>query len=250
MDPNNPGQNSGAPTPDPWAQPQAPGQPQPPEQPQYPGQPGYGSQPPFGAPPAGYGAPEGFGAPQGYGTPPQGFDPSQGYGPPPQGFDPSQQGFGQQPWGVPAPAPKKSVLPRVIGAIAVFIVAIVVVGIVVGMLLPGNAGKVIFTTESPTDSGAKTCEIGPKVDSISVGTPVYAVYFYKDRLTNETVTLTIAKDGVQKYSLPLSSSETNGIDCLEDPSNLSEILTDAGAYDFKLTTSSGNVVSEGILTIK
>ncbi len=235
MDPNNPGQNPGGPTPDPWAQPP---QPQAPGQPQYPGQPGYDaqqppydpSQPPYGPPPAGQ-------VPQGWGAPPP-------------GFDPSQQGYGQ-PWGAPPPAPHKSILPKVIGVIVVFVVGIFALLVVVGMLLPNHAGQVLFTTDAPTSGGAKTCQVGNQVTSVSVGTPVYAIYFYKDRLSNETVSLTVIKDGQQLIPpTPLGAEMTNGVDCLEDTSNLGELLNGAGTYEFKLTTASGDVVSDGKLTLK
>jgi len=247
MDPKYPGQNAGGPTPDPWAQPPAPGQPpdpwaqspapgQPPDpwaQPPAPGQPQPPAQPDYGQPP--------------YGTPPAGLPP-QGWAPTP-GFDPSQPGYGQ-PWG-PVPAPKKSILPKVIGAIVIFV--IVIVGLFAALLIlnPSHAGEVVFTTDAPTSGSAKTCQIGHQVTEVPVGTPVYAIYFYKDRLSNETVSLTVTKDG-QAFipATALTSDMTNGIDCLEDTSNLGELLTGAGKYEFKLTTSSGDVVSDGTITLK
>jgi hypothetical protein len=242
MDPNNPGQNPGGPTPDPWAQPQ-PGQPQPgqpqPGQPQ-PEQPGYGApQPPYGSQPPGY-PPQ-----QGWGTPPQGFDPSQQpYGQPPYGQPP----YGQPVWG--APAPKKSVLPKVIGGVVLAVVAVIALLVVVGMLLPNHAGQVVFTSDAPTTEGAKTCKLGTQVSSIKLGDPVYVNIFFKDRLSNETVTMTILQDGKKLSSIDLPAEQSNGIDCVEDYSNWGALLQAPGTYEFKLTDSKGNVVSDGTLTVK
>ena len=49
-----------------------------------------------------------------------------------------------------------------------------------------------------------------------------------------------------------TAAEVNGIDCLEDYTNLSDVITQngAGSYEFKLTDSKGNVVSDGDLTAK
>jgi hypothetical protein len=305
MDPNNPGQNSGAPTPDPWAQPQSPeqpqtpAQPQTPEQPQVPGQEPAG-QPSYGAPPA---QPQGWGAPapgydpgqqqfgqqqyppqqpyggqqqyppqQPYGGqqqyPPQQpyggqeqYPPQQPYGgqeqyPPQQPYPgqeqyPPQQPYPGQPWGG-APVPQqKSRLPRIIGVIAVIVVALIALVVVSSLLSPSYAGQVVFTSDAPTSEGAKTCQLGTKVTSVKLGDPVYANIFFKDRLSNETVTLTIYKDGTKLDSIPYGDTEVNGVDCIEDSSNLGDIFTSygAGSYEFKLTDSHGNVVSDGTLTV-
>ena len=108
----------------------------------------------------------------------------------------------------------------------------------------------VFTSDAPSSDGAKTCKLGTEVTAIKIGDPVYVNIFYKDRLTNETVTLTILKDGTKLYSSPLPSEQANGIDCLEDQSNWGEVLQTqgAGAYEFKLTDSKGNVVSDGTIT--
>jgi len=231
MDPNNPGQTPGSPTPDPWAQPQAPAQPQ------YPDQPAAGQAP--------YGAPA---QPPTWSAPTSGYDPSQQqYGQQPY---PPQQPYGQQPYGaVPVAAPSKSRLPRIIGIIAVIVVAVIALAVVAAMLLPSNAGKVIFTTDAPTTEGAQTCKLGNQVTTVKLGDPVYINIFYKERLSGQTVTMTILENGAVKDTESLTSDESNGIDCLEYEQNLASFLDSAGSWEFKLTDSNGNVVSDGILTV-
>jgi len=73
---------------------------------------------------------------------------------------------------------------------------------------------VIFTTDAPTASGAATCDLGHQVTTVTAGTPVYANFFYKSRLTNETVTLTVIKDGTVLTTSTLTNDQANGIDCV------------------------------------
>jgi hypothetical protein len=250
MDPNNPGQNTGAPTPDPWGQPQ-------PGQPQYPQQPPAG--PAWGAPPAGY-DPSQQPAQPAYSQQP--YDPN-AYGQQPYGqqpYDPNaygQQPYGQQPYGQPqwgAVPPKKSKLPRILGIVGGIVVAFIVLAVVAALVVGNpNAGKVVFTADAPTSSGAKTCELSNKVTSINVGDSVYMNIFFKNRLSGETVTLTLLKDGKEVDSIPYgTAAEVNGIDCLEDYTNLADVFKQngAGSYEFKLTDSKGNVVSDGTLIVK
>ncbi|MFI5258966.1 MAG: hypothetical protein ACHQ01_05070 [Candidatus Limnocylindrales bacterium] len=135
-----------------------------------------------------------------------------------------------------------------LAAIGGFIVIIVILGIVSLVLNPSHAGQVIFTTDAPTDSGASTCQLGHQVTSVAVGTPVYANYFFKSRLSNQTVTLTIIKNGTALGSSGLTAAQSNGVDCLEDSTDLSTL--GAGTFEFKLTTADGTVVADGTLTIK
>jgi hypothetical protein len=124
-------------------------------------------------------------------------------------------------------------------------VALAVIGLV---LNPGHGGKVIFTTDAPTSDGATTCQLGNQVTSVTAGTPVYFNIFYKSRLSGETVTLTIIKDGSVLDTSALTADQSNGIDCLESSANLSDLAP--GVYEFKATTSNGDTVSDGILTVK
>ncbi len=237
MDPNNPGQTPGQPTPPPlWGPPPAPDQP------------GYGAPPP---PPSPYGAPPAPPAPYGAPADPYGAPPAPYGAPPaPYGAPPAPYGAPPPAWGAPvpaAPAPggKGRRILLIVGAVVVVIVGLIIVG---SMLLPNHAGKVIFTTEAPTAEGAKTCSLGNQVTTVTAGTPVYANFFYKDRLTNETVTLTITKDGTVLDTSTLTSDQANGVDCVESNANLGDL--DVGVYEFKLTTSGGEIVSDGTLTIK
>ncbi len=271
MDPNNPGQKPGDPTPPPATPPWGTPPPdstygtlpaQPPATPPWgtpPPESTYGTPPtpppatpPWGSPPpdSTYGtAPTQPPATPPWGTPPPestyGIPPAQPYGNPPE------SPYGAPPaWGAPAPAaPRRRGLPRrLLAAIGGFIVVVVILAIVGLVLNPSHAGQVIFTTDPPTDSGASTCQLGHQVTSVSVGTKVYANYFFKSRLDNQTVTLTVLKNGSSLGTTPLSSDQSNGVDCLEDNTDLSTL--GAGTYEFKLTTADGTVVSDGTLTIK
>jgi hypothetical protein len=228
MDPNNPGQTPGEATPPPvWGPPPAPDQP------------GYGAPPP--APPAPYGAPQApYGAPQApYGAPPA-----------PYGAPPAPYGAPPPAWGAPAPTTsgRGGIAKRILLVVGVVIVVLIALGVVLALLNPRHAGQVVFTTDAPTASGAATCELGHQVTSVTAGTPVYANFFYKSRLTNETVTLTIIKDGSVLDTSTLTSDQTNGVDCVESAANLSDLAP--GVYEFKLTTSKGDTVSDGTLTVK
>ena len=213
MDPNNPGQTPGGSTPPVWGPPPAPDQP------------GYGAPPPpppspYGAPPAPYGAP-----PAPYGAPPPA-------------------------WGAPAPtaAPKSSIGKRILIGVGVVVIALVVLGVIGYVLSPKHGGQVVFTTDAPTASGAATCNLGNQVTTVTAGTPVYANFFYKSQLTGETVTLTIIKDGSVFDTSTLTAAQSNGVDCVESAANLGDLAP--GVYEFKLTSSKGDVVSDGTLTIK
>jgi hypothetical protein len=111
-----------------------------------------------------------------------------------------------------------------------------------------RAGHVLFTTDAPTAARAAACQLGNQVTTVTAGNPVYANFFYKSRLTNETVTLTIVKDGTVLTTSTLTSDQANGIDCVESSANLNTL--DPGVYEFKLTTINGDTVSDGTLTVK
>jgi hypothetical protein len=234
MDPYNPGQTPGEPSPPVWGPPPAPDQP------------GYGAPPP---PPPPYGGPA-----SPYGTPadPYGAPPADPYGAPPAPYGTPPAPYGAPPpaWGAPAPTvpAKRGLGKRILLGVGVVVVVIIALAIVGMLLSPDHAGKVIFTTDAPTADGAKTCGLGNQVTSVTAGTAVYANFFYKSRLSNETVTLTIAKDGTVIDTSTLTADQANGVDCVESNANLGDLT--AGVYEFKLTTAGGETVSDGTLTIK
>ncbi len=137
---------------------------------------------------------------------------------------------------------------RIIAVVGIVVLVFAALAIFRAVTNPNHAGQVIFTTDAPTSSGAATCQLGNQVTSVTAGTPVYANWFYTSELTNETVTLTIVKDGTTIDTSTLTSAESNGVDCVESSANLGDLAP--GVYEFKLTTSSGEVVSDGTLTIK
>ena len=170
-------------------------------------------QPPaWSAPPAGpYGTP-----PQGqYGTPPPGWGaPPQGqYRVPPQDpyGAPAPGPYGAPPpgWGAPMPVQpaKGGRTKRIIAVVGIVVLVFAALAIFRAVTNPNHAGQVIFTTDAPTSSGAATCQLGNQVTSVTAGTPVYANWFYTSELTNETVTLTIVKDGTTIDTSTLTSAE-------------------------------------------
>jgi hypothetical protein len=146
-----------------------------------------------------------------------------------------------------APA-KRGFGRRILGALGIVVVLIIIGAAYTLITNPSHGGQVIFTTDAPTESGAATCQLGHQVTSVTAGTSVYANFFYKSRLSNETVTLTIIKDGSVLNTSTLTSDQANGIDCVESSANLNNL--DPGVYEFKLTTAGGDVVSDGTLTVK
>lgn len=137
---------------------------------------------------------------------------------------------------------------RILIGVGVVVVALVVLSLIGYVLSPKHAGQVIFTSDAPTPSGAATCDLGTQVTTVTAGTPVYANFFYKSRLTGETVTLTIIKDGSVLDTSTLTAEQSNGVDCVESSANLGDLTP--GVYEFKLTTSKGDTVSDGTLTVK
>ena len=148
----------------------------------------------------------------------------------------------------PAASPWSGIAKRIPAAVGAVIIAMVALELIRQTLTASPNGKVIFTTDAPTASGAQTCQLGNQVTSVLAGTAVYANYFYKSPLVGETVTRTITKDGsiLDTYTLP--SGQSNGIPCLESTENLSVLAP--GVYEFKLTSLKGDVVSDGTLTVK
>jgi hypothetical protein len=149
---------------------------------------------------------------------------------------------------MPTTPAKGGKLKRILIACGVVLVILFGLGVAAALLSPSHDGQVIFTTDAPTSSGAASCQLGTQVTTVTAGTQVYANFFYKSRLTNETVTLTIIKDGTVLTTSTLPGDQTNGIDCLELSDNLSSLSP--GVYEFKLTTANGDTVSDGTLTVK
>jgi hypothetical protein len=168
----------------------------------------------------------------------------------PYGAPPAPYGAPPPAWGAPAPATsgKGSMVKRIVLAVVVVVVVVFGLGVAAAVLSPSHGGQVIFTTDAPTASGAATCDLGHQVTTVTAGTPVYANFFYKSRLTNETVTLTVIKDGTVLTTSTLTNDQANGIDCVESSADLGSLT--AGVYEFKLTTANGDIVSDGTLTVK
>ncbi len=212
------------------------------------------NQPPQGTPP-GWGAPPPAGppaGPPGWGAPPPAGPPASapGWGAPPPAGPPAGPPGSAPGWGVAPAAPARGGIPRrfiVIGVIVLLIVA----GAALGVLTFGHpdAGKVVFTSELPTSSGAATCDVGTRVTTVKVGTAVYAIYFFSHRLaTTDAVTLEVIKDGTSISKNAVPSTNTSDADCLESFEDISTVLDQPGTYEIKLTVG-GETVSDGTLTI-
>ena len=177
--------------------------------------------------------------------PPQESTPGWGAPPPPAGAPGYAPG-----WGAPSAAPARGGIPRLMIVVGV-VALLIIVGVVLAVLRAGHAdaGKVVFTSDQPTETAAQTCDVGTRVTSIKVGAPVYAVYFFSRRLAaTDTVNLELIKDGTSISSDPVSSTKTSDADCLEAFQDISATLDQPGKYEIKLTVG-GEVVSDGTLTI-
>lgn len=152
-------------------------------------------------------------------------------------------------------APARGRLPRrvllISGGVVVTVACVIAAIVGLALLYPSHAGQVIFTTDPPTSESARTCQFDHQVTSVTAGTPVYAVYFYKARLANETIALTVDKDGTPIAQNALAPLASDGVDCLEDPLDLRSVgALGVGRYDFKMTIATGEIVSEGTLIIE
>jgi hypothetical protein len=111
-----------------------------------------------------------------------------------------------------------------------------------------DRGKIIFSTDVPsTDNG---CTPGHQVTSVSATTSVYATYIFKAKPGDETIALQVTRDG-QPYipASNLPTSDTKGLDCFADTSDLSQLQNwGPGTYHVSLTNS-GSVVAQGDLTV-
>jgi hypothetical protein len=134
----------------------------------------------------------------------------------------------------------------------VAIVALVIIGgLFAFAVLRGlpDRGKVVFSTDAPT-SETKGCTVAHQVTTSNLSTAVYATYIYTATQGSNVVALTISKDGTELGApIALPTSDTNGVDCTADSTNLSaEPGWGAGTWKFTLTAA-GKTVSEGSLTV-
>jgi hypothetical protein len=112
-----------------------------------------------------------------------------------------------------------------------------------------DRGKVLFGTDIPTADSK--CSVSAAVTSVSVTTSVYATYVFKAQPGDEVISLEVTKDG-QSFipSTALPSTDTKGLDCFGDTTDLSQLKNwAAGTFHFKLTSPT-DTVAEGDLTIK
>jgi hypothetical protein len=154
-------------------------------------------------------------------------------------------------WAPPAPA-ARSRLPLII-AVLVVLVLVIGGGYVAYSYMKAHedAGKVVFSTDQPVAGQTVGCTIDHQVTTISVGTPVYATYVFSSRQGSAVVTLTVTKDGNSFFSADVPTSDSQGLDCFSDTTDLSSIPDlplGAGTYTFTLT-SGGSTISQGTLTV-
>lgn len=70
-------------------------------------------------------------------------------------------------------------------------------------------------------------------------------------MANETVTLTVSKDGTPIAENAIAPAQSNGVDCTALSVDVRSYgAIGVGRYDFKLTTVTGEVVSEGALIVE
>ena len=113
-------------------------------------------------------------------------------------------------------------------------------------------GTVVFSTAPPSTNAATGCRVDDQVTSMDALTPVYAYYIFKSKQGSDQVWLGATKDG-QSYLpfLGLEVSNTQGFDCLRDPTDLSKLHGwGPGTYRFTLILMTGqSVVAEGTITV-
>jgi hypothetical protein len=143
-----------------------------------------------------------------------------------------------------AAVPMRS-LPRQIAAVSV-VIALALAGYGCGASI--QRGMVLFSTDIPTANSG--CRPENTVTSVSAGTSVYATYVFKAKPGGETVSIEITKNGESYYPRQeLDTSETQGLDCFSDPTDLST-LPDWGVGTYKVTlTALDATVAEGELTV-
>ena len=147
--------------------------------------------------------------------------------------------------GAPWVAPKPAGGRRRLGIIAVVIVVIVAAIVAVGLLLPSQAGKVVFVTTAP-HSGDR-CNFGNTVTSINQGTDAWVVIVFKNKMDDQPVSLDISMNGTAfpTYTYPVSN--TQGFGCVVEETSLK--VFPAGDYKF-VAHHRGEVEAEGELVIK
>jgi hypothetical protein len=139
------------------------------------------------------------------------------------------------------------------GRSKLWIVVLAIVGGVIALaaiiwFLPGNDGKVLFTTKQP-QAGFSCGDIPDTVTSMSKGTHAWVVVVFKEKMDDQPVTLEATLNG-QLLASPetLPVSKTNGQKCLADnETDLAQLPP--GTYKFTVRHR-GEVESEGTLTVK
>jgi hypothetical protein len=112
-----------------------------------------------------------------------------------------------------------------------------------------DAGKVVFSTDKPVAGQTVGCTVDHQVTTISAGKAVYATYIFSSRQGSDVVSLSVTKDGAALLGpAPMDTSDTQGLDCFADTTDLSTIPFDAGSYTFTLT-SAGATIAQGTLTV-
>jgi hypothetical protein len=203
---------------------------------------------PYGAPPAPpYGAPP-YGAPP-YGAPsngPYGAQPNGPYGAPPSDpYGASPYGAPPPAWGVPAAAPAGRGFPRRLLGLVVGIIVVIAIGVVVAVVLPNNAGKVMFS-KGQYAVGSNTCRFNAPVTEVTSSDAFYMIAGLRDDMQPaDQLTLTVTKDGKDYYTNTIPAGEK--FNCYVENGSIGPL--EPGVYDFKLSRGA-TVEAEGALTVK
>ena len=136
-------------------------------------------------------------------------------------------------------------LPRFLGVVAV-IVAVAAVSS--GCSANIQRGKVLFGTDLPTADSK--CAPASPVTTVDSKTTVYATYVFKAEPGDESISIEITKDGAPFFpATALPTTDTTGLDCFADTTDLSTLDGwAAGSYDFKMTSPT-ETVAEGVLKV-
>lgn len=112
-----------------------------------------------------------------------------------------------------------------------------------------DRGKVIFSTDMPKAGGG--CAPTSQVTTVSSGTSVYATYVFKTQPADETISISVTRDGQTFISnVDLPNTVTKGVDCFANTSDLSATAGwGPGSYHFTVT-SDGADSAAGDLVVK
>ena len=149
-----------------------------------------------------------------------------------------------------AAGPARSVRVRRMLGTSIVVLLVMTAGLLLYNVFGGEPGKVIFSTDLPPSGVHSGCSISHQVISVGQSTSVYATYMFNPTPQDQTISLTITRDGQAFLGpTPIPAEYTKGITCFSDTDDLSKVRGwGPGAYHFAATTGD-SVVAAGDLVV-